>query len=446
MIFNFNKKKIASICLAMGMCLGAKEGNAKILSYNSVATLKDGREIIIYFMTGNSDDDYSFAMYNNQVGYIKNSNINYIDVNDNYYQEIKGKTIVIDNTYLYSSPTIDSNIVYTMDKNSEVSLIAKNENNWYVVMTSDKKYGFINGDLLDINNDYVLMAKITGNNVNVRSYPSTSDKNNIIGFCDKTDYFKVLGYDNEWYNINYLGQNAYVHKDYVREEKLLKDDLNIKKMVYVTCDTPLYNDYGLTILSILPQYQNAFVIKEENDYYRVMIDGVFGYIKKDHTKVINGTCVVTDLGRQITKVYRNAEEIFRAHIISGRQSYQTDIGCFRIGHHLHDYQLTPEYLVKVWLQYNGNEGIHDASWQNIENFKIVARMAYENYANGLLYTYPPKYGSHGCSNMTLEDAYIMYSLLNVGDTVLVIGPNHFVIDNLISQEIKKEKEKTLKLI
>ena len=54
----------------------------------------------------------------------------------------------------------------------------------------------------NILNNEVRMGKLKGNNVNVRLTPSTKD-NNVIGFADKSDCFRILDYSNNWY-INFI--------------------------------------------------------------------------------------------------------------------------------------------------------------------------------------------------------------------------------------------------
>ena len=112
---------------------------------------------------------------------------------------------------------------------------------------------------------------------------------------------------------------------------------------------------------------------------------------------------------------------------------QTQIGCFKIGHKLMDYWLTDNNHVDYWIQYDGNRGIHDASWQKDMYYYDVANIAYENYSKGKGTTYPFKHGSHGCDNMMLKDVIEVYRLINVGDNVLVIGPNDLIKNRIISE-------------
>ena len=281
----------------------------------------------------------------------------------------------------------------------------------------------------------VRMAKITGNNVNIRSNPST--RSDIIGFADVTDYFEIIDEVDDWYQIKYLNTTAYVTKRYARETYIEKENLNFRSIVYLTCESTFYRDLSFNQYTTLPQYQNAFVISETSGYYKVMVDGVVGYIRKSDTRSLSNTCVIIDLSRQMLRVYKNTKEVGRYHIISGRESMQTRLGCFRIGHKLTDYQLTPDNFVHYWIQYDGNIGIHDASWQKDSNYTYVTNHAYSRFGRGNGRCYPDKYGSHGCDNMRESDAREVYNLVHKNDNVLVIGPNNLIRLRLISDIINE---------
>ncbi len=534
----FNKKRIASLLVAMGISLCSHNGIAEIISYNTKATLKDGREAKIYFTTGNTDNDYAYVSFDNVVGYMPLTNINmpYLQYNNDYCELNQDLIIKAESANIYQIPDMNQSIVSTLHQNDLVHVVAKNINGWYVI-ASNGLYGFIHesafvetkkqikvvkitgnkvnvrssattsnknniigsvnsGDtfkyishegnwyLIDYNgyhayvsDDYgiemtiddkqvnntnssninqITMAKITGNNVNIRLSTSTKNDDNIIGFADITDYFNIIDKQGDWYIIDYLGQSAYVNSKYVKEALVNEEDTKIIKMVYLTTPSYFYKEINGNYMSILPEGQYASVIKEEHGYYKVRIDGVIGYINKRNTKDLTNTFTVSDLGRQICRVFKNNKEVFRAHIISGRQSMPTDLGVYKIGHKMRNYQLTADNFVEYWMQYNGNEGYHDASWQKASYFKEVAQKAYEKYMKGRATTYPDSHGSHGCNNLKTEDAAILYQLLNVGDNVLVIGPNNLVRDHLISENkdlryqynafIKEENQKVKKLV
>ena len=337
------------------------------------------------------------------------------------------------------TPTTDTkeNIIGRVNTGDTFTVIS-HEDGWYLISYNGQyayisdKYGMeINASEIVNNANEICMAKITGNNVNIRSSASTSSNDNVIGFADITDNFKILGKDGDWYIIDYLGQTGYVYSKYVKETIVNEEDTKTIKMVYLTTSDYFYSDTNGTYMSILPEYQYAAVIKEENGYYKVRIDGVIGYINKNSTKKLTNTFIMQDLGRQIAKVYVNNKEVFRCHTICGRKSHPTRNGCYKIGHMEPNYQLTKKYKVKYWMQYNGHIGFHDAYWQEDKYYVEVARRAYEGFAKGRAKTYVDYHPSHGCSNLKVDDAAKIWDLISIGDNVIVVAPNNLIKDNII---------------
>ena len=427
----FNRKKIASILLAAEICLTCAPGMAEIVSYNSNVTLKNGKEVHLYFTTGNTDNDYAYVSFDNLVGYISNRDINYQGYPTNsYYQEINENKLVLQDGYIYQIPVQNAPVMSAVMRGEYVHVIARSADGWCAIYNGNNLPGFIHESMFSEKVNQVLVAKFTGNNVNVRSSASTKGKN-IIGFVDIADIFKILGKESDWYIIDYLGNTGYVHSKYVKETYINDEDLNVKKYVYLNSDTAFYEKPNGNILSFLPRYQDAAVIKEENGFYKVKVDGCIGYIDKKYANNLTNDFTIVDLPRQRVRTFQNYKEVYRAHMISGAANTPTEIGCFKLGHHMRDYQLTKDKKVKYWMRYNGNIGMHDASWQKSEYYRKVAEKAYESFAKGRGGITPYYHPSHGCNNLEEEDAAIIYSYVRVGDNVLVIGPNNLILDKVL---------------
>lgn len=341
---------------------------------------------------------------------------------------IKGNSVNI-----RKGPGTDTAVIGSCNTNDYFEFIEEC-GDWYKIRYQDsyayvsKKYS--QREFIEKNkSEKVLAAKITGNNVNVRSGPDTSFT--MIGFADSTDYFEIIDMDNDWYHVKYLNQDGYIYKDYVKEEMIDTRMITYQKVVYLTKESAFYQDLNGNIYTYLPEYQSAQVIDEINGYYQVNIEGVIGYIQKNDAEDLSRNCVVVDLSRQILKVYSNGREVYRAKIISGREDSQTNIGCFKIGHHITDHVFEKSGIFnEYWMQFDGNIGLHPADanngkgWQLNEYFENVVEKAYNNWAKGNGKTYPASHGSSGCVNMHIKDIEIVYQLVNAGDNVLVIGPNN----------------------
>lgn len=438
-----DKKKVSSLLLALGLSISPCISSADITSYAGINTrLTDGREIILFY---SNENDKSLVSLNGQIGFIDNQYIADMDYDtNNYFSEVnRGDFIKV-----YSAPMYNDintkNVICNLGYGSKVHIFAKTVDGYYVVYANEMM-GFIDEksldqEIIDTNNpNLITVTKITGNNINVRSEPKKD--NNIIGFCDKTDKFVILCHVDGFYEVNYLGQTGYISDKYVTEETVDINDLDVKGMVYVPSLTAFYNTDG-NFVSYLPAYQNVQIVGYKDDYYKVLIDGVNGYVKQNEVKALTDTCIVIDLSRQILKVYKCGKEVFRCKVITGAKNSETRLGCFKIGHHMrgHTFTLNDIYN-EYWIQFDGNRGVHPADanagrgWQKPKYFDSVVANAYENWEKGNGKLYPNSHGSHGCVNTMIKDTAVIYSLCEKGDNVLVIEQNNFIKDNLISKDI-----------
>lgn len=57
-------------------------------------------------------------------------------------------------------------------------------------------------------------VEVTTDKVNVRDYPSTGEESSVIGKAYKGDRFPLVGQNDEWYQIDYMGQDAFINREY----------------------------------------------------------------------------------------------------------------------------------------------------------------------------------------------------------------------------------------
>lgn len=131
-------------------------------------------------------------------------------------------------------------------------------------------------------------------------------------------------------------------------------------------------------------------------------------------KPYGGNYVEIDLGNQMLWVYRNGYAVVSTPIVSGDVSsgawtgggvfsiYEKDTSCWLVGSTFRDY-------VDYWIAFNGNIGIHDASWRT--------------EFGGSIYQYN---GSHGCINLPVSIAGQVYQNVSVGMKVIVFGGKSYV--------------------
>lgn len=121
------------------------------------------------------------------------------------------------------------------------------------------------------------------------------------------------------------------------------------------------------------------------------------------------TYVEINLDDQHLWVYEGGVVVQEADFVSGcvNKRTTTPVGTYRITYKERDATLVGENYsspVSYWMPFNGNVGMHDASWR--KEF------------GGELYV---KSGSHGCINLPVKKAEAIYEIVTKGEPVLVYG-------------------------
>lgn len=64
--------------------------------------------------------------------------------------------------------------------------------------------------------EMIQQVMITADEVNIRDYPSTDESSSIIGKAHRDELYPLILMGNEWYQIEYMGKEAFVHSDYAQ--------------------------------------------------------------------------------------------------------------------------------------------------------------------------------------------------------------------------------------
>lgn len=124
---------------------------------------------------------------------------------------------------------------------------------------------------------------------------------------------------------------------------------------------------------------------------------------------IGNSYVEIDLTSQHLWVYVDGELVEDTDFVSGNVSNgnNTPVGIYAITYKERNATLKGEnYASKVsyWMPFNGNVGMHDASWRN-------------DFGNDIYLTG----GSHGCVNLPVKEAEVIYGYVEKGEPVIVYG-------------------------
>ena len=155
----------------------------------------------------------------------------------------------------------------------------------------------------------------------------------------------------------------------VAEEKMLIENIKLGAQLE---KEPIYSQKGL--------------YREEND--------------------IGNTYVEINITRQYLWFYKDGKVIAEGGVVTGdpRKGYSTALGTYMINYKQKDAVLRgPGYEAKVnyWIPFNGNIGIHDASWRYSFGYNIYQTD-----------------GTHGCVNSPLSLAKKIYDNIEAGTPVI----------------------------
>ena len=120
------------------------------------------------------------------------------------------------------------------------------------------------------------------------------------------------------------------------------------------------------------------------DTSRIVVEwnGMVGTVIKSSTKKILDIIVV-DITKQEVTLIKNNTVLFKTPCVTGHAKNSPTIkGYYSISYKQRDYYLQGRYFVKYWMPFEGNYGLHDASWRSEFGGTI--------YKND---------GSHGCVNL-----------------------------------------------
>ncbi len=134
---------------------------------------------------------------------------------------------------------------------------------------------------------------------------------------------------------------------------------------------------------------------------------VYSYIAaQPGKKDIGDSYVEIDLGNQHLYLYVEGEMILESDFVSGNaaRGWNTPAGVFGLTYKTRDAVLRGDNYatpVNYWMPFNGNIGMHDATWRS-------------SFGSDIYLTN----GSHGCINLPFENAKIIYEYVYTGFPVI----------------------------
>ena len=185
-----------------------------------------------------------------------------------------------------SGPSASTETIGYLPNGAEVSIIGR-QTGWYRIELAENTYGYVSADYIEIIDseqepEITRTAYSTGNNVRVRSEPSTSSA--ILSNLNRGDSFTVMGeIENGWYRVTLSdGASGYVYGDYVSFQKPVTT-----RTAYSTGDRVRVRTHPNTSSAVLSHFNrgDSFTVVGEiqNGWYKVALsNGASGYVYGDY--------------------------------------------------------------------------------------------------------------------------------------------------------------------
>ena len=256
----------------------------------------------------------------------------------------------------------------------------------------------------------------------------TSDSQEIIDLCDEL---------NEAVNVSIVYDLNGEVKETVSKETIAgfitigDDDISFSYNDYALFDfidemAEKYDTYGKD-KTLVTSYGDTVTVKgksygwqidKENEFYQLKadleagngLDRDFVYSSTANSRGENdygNTYVEINLTAQHLFMYVDGKLIVETDFVSGNpnKGNATPVGACQVTYTTRNATLRGQgyaSFVNYWMPFNGNVGLHDATWRN----KFGGTIYKSN-------------GSHGCVNLPLSVAKTIYENLNKGDCILV---------------------------
>lgn len=144
-------------------------------------------------------------------------------------------------------------------------------------MHYSKVVGFVSAAVLFVSQSvsYAATGTVTTDGLNIRSGATTDSS--IIGSVNTNDTLTITGLADNYYSLDFNGSEAYASADYV--------SVNILSSAIVTTDLLNIRTQPTTASNVMGQLvynDEVFVTDRYDDWYQILIKGVFGYVHSDY--------------------------------------------------------------------------------------------------------------------------------------------------------------------
>lgn len=187
-------------------------------------------------------------------------------------------------------PGLSHDVLTQAEEDDRLFLLGE-ENKWFKVRLGDDQVGWVASWLVDSNEliqEDQQFARVTGEAVNIRQFSNTDS--DILGTVYQDTELQVLYQDDDWYQVLYMGQVAWIHGDYIDmidttpAEDVQTTSESVSDSVVVIGDAPSTNIRnqpslnGEVVTTADPGQQYDY-IESVGDWFHIQIgDNTTGYV------------------------------------------------------------------------------------------------------------------------------------------------------------------------
>ena len=266
--------------------------------------------------------------YNGITGYVHGDYVKEIAASSSI--STKGKVYnVSTNLRVRSGASTSSSILGYLTNNTEVTIVGS-EGEWYKIQYNSG-YGYVSKEYIttNVNSSNNTGSNNTGNTssseteinktgyvynvssggLRVRKEASTSST--VLGTLYSGNSVNIVGETGSWYKIKYNSSYAYVHKDYITENKPSSESSSNTGNSSSTTDSndssQTMNAVGVVtnvssnlrvrkqpsssavVLGYLLNNENVNITGKEGNWYKINFKGSVGYVSADYIKISTGS-------------------------------------------------------------------------------------------------------------------------------------------------------------
>ena len=132
-------------------------------------------------------------------------------------------------------------------------------------------------------------------NLRVRSKPNTDS--NILGYLRNGEKVNIIKKVGAWYEIDFRGQKAYAHGDYIKEGSNNSSPESSQsgkgKVVNVSSSLRIRSGAGTnnSIVGYLYEGNTFDILGKSGSWYKIKHNGTTGYVHQDYVKIVGNSTV-----------------------------------------------------------------------------------------------------------------------------------------------------------